>query len=218
LSSYEVPRSIIDTYLEQLLALQHQASDFISHPGTKGDLREKFLCQIIKAEFPALILATGVVEQKQGSHRQLDLIWLKPTARVGQLSCYDIADCRLIIEIKSTAKKSEMDALDESARLYKTLGNACPNLQIGMFCYSTEAKKKTVLSKFGFTYDGDLDAYNGYNCTLNIYPNVHFIFSLDLKGEEPRPYFVYRDNNGENVLMQESPAITHFLRLFQQEV
>lgn len=79
MSMDRIPRDIIDTYLERLLSLQHQASDWISHP----ILREKFLWQIIKGEFPSLLLENGVVEQKRGSHRQLDLIWLKPTDRAG---------------------------------------------------------------------------------------------------------------------------------------
>jgi len=218
LSSDRVPRDIIDTYLEQLLSLQYKASDWISHPGTKGSLREKFLWQIIKGEFPSLLLENGDVEQKRGSHRQLDLIWIKSTARVGQLSYYDIEDCKLIVEIKSVAKKSEMDALNQSLSIYRAMQNVCPNLQVGMFCYSTNAQKKTVLSKLGFDYDVELDAYSGYNNDTDIYPHVNFLFSLDLNDAEPRPYFVFRDNNGGNVLMQESPAITHFLRLFQQEI
>lgn len=111
-----------------------------------------------------------------------------------------------------------MDALNESARIYTALVNVYPNLQVSMFCYSIEALKKTVLVKLGYIYDADLDAYSGYDRAKDIYPHIKFFFSLDFNHEAPRPYFVYRDNNEKNVLIQESPAITHFLRLFQQEI
>jgi len=221
LSNDSEVRKEIDLYLERLLTLQYQASSYVSHPNTKGDLRENFLKQTIEGEFPLLRLEKGVVEKKRGSQKQLDLIWLKPNARVGLFHCYDIADCRLIIEIKSTAKKNDMEALNKIAGTYKTMEHTLPNLKVGMFCYSTNVQKKTFLHKLGFDYDSEIDAYSGYS--KDIYPQIDFFFSLDIHddestGDEQKPYFVYRDNNKSNVLILESPAITKFLNLFKQEL
>lgn len=207
------PRKEIDIYLEKLLALQYEASAWISHKPTKGTLREKFLIQVISGEFPWLgeYLKSGVVEQKCGSHRQLDMIWLKIEGRVGQLSYYDLSDCKVITEIKSKATATEIKQLEESASCYKGISP----IKVGMFCYSTQAKRETILKKFGFTYDNELDAFSGYDGSNDIYENIDFLFSLDIDAYVPRPYFVIKDASGENSLFLDSPVITHYLNLFR---
>ncbi|MCL2638322.1 MAG: hypothetical protein FWD48_08110 [Oscillospiraceae bacterium] len=207
-------RSINDIYLEKLLTLQYEASDFITHNLTKGTLREKFLIQVIVGEFPRLkdYLQSGVVEQKRGNHRQLDMIWLKQEGRVGQTSYYDLQDCEYITEIKSKATASEIKKLEESAVCYKAI---CP-IKVGMFCYATEANQKTVLKKFGFLHDRDIEAFSAYDESKDICKNIDFFFSLDINAEDSRPYFVMRDSLGKNSLFLNSPVITHYLNLFRQ--
>jgi hypothetical protein len=209
------PRKETDTYLEKLLALQHEASAWISHKPTKGELREKFLIQVILNEFPKLKrqLERGVVEEKVGSHRQNDIIWIKSTGRVGQLAFFDLADCNMIIEVKSIATASDMRKLEESSSLYKD----ARQLKTGIFCYSTDASRETVIKKFGFQYDKELDLFSAYNPNKDLFPSVDFIFSLDIAPKESKPYFIIKGNDKTNTLFLESPVITYFLNLFRGE-
>ena len=54
-------RNEIDLYIQELLSLQFKASKNISHNLTKGELREKFVKQVVLSQYPNLSLESGIL-------------------------------------------------------------------------------------------------------------------------------------------------------------
>ena len=160
-------RNEIDSYLQNLLALQFKASSGISHNLTKGELREKFVKQVVNSQYPNVQLKSGILTHDDWQSSQGDFIWLKANARV----------------------------------------------LVGMFCYATDATDKTVLKKFGFQYDKDLQGYCAYDATKDIFKEINFLYSLNI-GEDgtPSPYIVIRDIFGNCSLYNANPVIANFFK------
>lgn len=214
----------INIYLQNILSAQYDVSKDIGHKLTKGELREEFVKWVISEEYPYHLLKRGIVVCNEWQSSQNDFIWLKNNARVGRLNIYDVNDVSLIMEIKSTVQTNEIVALDEKAKLLKEKCVDKENLKIGMFCYSSRAKKQTVIDKFGFSYEKDIDAFKEYEHELDSYHNIDFFFSLDICGEAS-PYFIFRGNERQdieddhpikkNLLYLKSPVIDSFLMMFK---
>ena len=87
-----------------------------------------------------------------------------------------------------------------------------------MFCYGTVANAKTILRKFGFTYDKEIDGYNAYAKSKDVMPNVDFIFSLNIvddPDELTSAYLVARDFSGNCNLYIDNPVIRYFFNYFR---
>ena len=54
-------RTQIDTYLQEMLKMQFRVSDIIEHKVTKGELREKFIHQMVLSQFPNIIVKSGIL-------------------------------------------------------------------------------------------------------------------------------------------------------------
>jgi hypothetical protein len=214
----------IDIYLQNVLTAQYEVSNDINHELTKGELREEFVKWIVSGEYPNLILKSGIVVCDEWQSSQNDFLWLKNNARVGHLNVYDVNDISLVMEIKSNVQASEIAALNMNASLLKERCEDKEHLRIGMFCYGSHAKKQTVINKFGFQYEKDIDAYKQYKYECDLYHNIDFFFSLDIDGENS-PYFVFRGNERKdegdkystkkNLLYLHNPVIDSFLMLFK---
>ena len=180
-----------------------------------GELREAFIKRIICDEFESICLHKGILEVGNWQSPEIDFIWLKPNARVSGFRVFDGNDCRLHMEIKSTAKKEEFGYLNKYSGEIK---QRCPenNIKSGMFCYSTQSNRKSVLKDFGFKYDSSIKAFKTYNKEQDVYPNIDFVFGLDLQSSIKRPYFVMRDFYGDNGLFLNEPVIDYFLDLFKR--
>lgn len=213
-------RKDIDSYLQKLLALQFEASKNISHKPTKGGVREKFVKQVVKSEFPKLTLVSGTITHDEWESSQCDFIWLKDRARVGDLPIYELSDCNLFMEIKSNAKHAEMVALNTVADEIHSRARAInpdARVLVGMFCYSTDASEKTVLKKFGFQYDKDFQGYCAYNTGKDIFKKIDFLFSLNIAEDgTTSPYIVIRDIFGNCSLYNANPVIANFFNFFKQ--
>ena len=212
-------RNEIDLYLQNLLALQFTASKNISHALTKGELREKFVKQVILSQYPNLLLTSGILIDGEWQSTQCDFIWLKENARVGNFNLYELGDCNLFMEIKSAATHGELVHLNNIAEEIHTRSKAIDeNLRIivGMFCYTTEATEKTVLKKFGFKYDNDLEGYSAYNSSKDVFKNIDFIISLNITEDgTPMSYMVIRDIYGGCVLYNNNPIINNLFNYFK---
>ena len=192
-------REEIDLYLQDILKMQHMVSDNISHRLTKGELREKFIRRLVQDEFPTLLLKSGILCADTWQSTQGDLLWLKDGARVGNLNLYDLNDCRMFMEIKSSATAAELRSINETANNLKQHYTGESLIIVGMFCYGTSASEKTVLRKFGFTYDREIEGYNAYDQAKDRMRNVDFLFSLNIsdgRDESTLPYLVVRDYSG----------------------
>lgn len=207
----QVSRDVIDEYLEKLLKLQFEASETISHKLTKGELREKFIVNMVHNEFPNVTLRNGVLSADNWQSSQADFLLLKDNSRAGMVPVYDVNDCILFMEIKSLAKKREFACLEMHAKEIKEKNT---DLLVGIFCYSTIAKENTVLKQFGFKYDSHLMSYDAYNAKMDEYPHVDFIYSLNINNDG-EPFFVISDINSNRTLYKQSPVIKYFFNMFK---
>lgn len=212
MANYSVPREEIDAYLESLLILQYNASDFIKHKLTKGELREDFIKQVLEKEYGHLTIVNGTLIQDRWQSSQADFIHLKTDARIGSFRTFEINDCKLFMEIKSDAKKSEFVALNSTAIDIKS---RCKSIKVGMLCYTTNAKPHTVLKSFGFKFDKEIEGYNSYDESIDLYPNIDFMYSLNVSEDNLSPYFIMRDMWGKNNLYIKPPVINNFFNLFR---
>jgi hypothetical protein len=135
-------REEIDLYLQDILKMQHMVSDNISHRLTKGELREKFIRRLVQDEFPTLLLKSGILCADTWQSTQGDFLWLKDGARVGNLNLYDLNDCRMFMEIKSSATATELRSINETANNLKQHYTGESLIIVGMFCYGTSAVKR----------------------------------------------------------------------------
>lgn len=102
----------IDTYLQKLLELQFHVSEPITHKPTKGKLRENFIHQMVSEQFPKLILKSGILCSQDWQSTQADFLWLKDSARIGNLDSYELSDwATYLMEIKSCATAAEYKQL-----------------------------------------------------------------------------------------------------------
>lgn len=207
-------REEIDTYLERLLLLQYEASDFIKHKLTKGELREKFLMNMVRDEFPNILLGNGILTKGKWQSSQGDFLHLSQNGRIGSLNSYDAIDCKMFMEIKSKAKKREFDLLEQHALEIKAQNSS---IKVGMFCYSTSAKELTVLKNQGFKYDKTILAYDMYDGKHDQCPNIDFLYCLNYNDEgDSLSYFVYRESTGNKLLFKDSPVINYFFNMLRQ--
>lgn len=209
-----------DEYLEKLLLLQFEASKLFNHKPTKGEIREEFIKQIIISQFEGVKLYKGAIVSTNYQSSQIDLIAVKQqssprTRKLGNNTLIDIKDAKLIVEVKSIAKTSELNNLDILSRQIKEL-NDYKNTKIGMFMYDYEIKKENMLKKFGFSYDSEIDSYS--NDTSIEYPNIDFIVSLDSNSNSSyisKSFFLIKDSfSNRYVLYIVPPTSKHFFNLF----
>lgn len=193
-------RNEIDLYIQELLSLQFKASKNISHNLTKGELREKFVKQVVMSQYPNLSLKSGILIDGEWQSTQGDFIWLKENARVGNFNFYELRDCNLFMEIKSNATHKEIVHLNNIAGEMHTRVKAkdeASRIIVGMFCYTTDATDNTVLKKFGFKYDKELDGFDLYDSSKDVFKNIDFMISLNISEDGiSTPYMVIRDIYG----------------------
>lgn len=211
-------RDEVDLYIQEVLKMQYMVSNNISHRLTKGELREKFIRRVVQDEFPNLLLKSGILCEGTWQSTQGDFLWLRDDARIGNLDLYDLKDCLMFMEIKSQATAKELRAINDTAKNLKQRYTGDFPIKVGMFCYGTVANAKTILRKFGFTYDKEIDGYNAYAKSKDVMPNVDFIFSLNIvddPDELTSAYLVARDFSGNCNLYIDNPVIRYFFNYFR---
>ncbi len=211
-------RDEVDLYIQEVLKMQYMVSNNISHRLTKGELREKFIRRVVQDEFPNLLLKSGILCEGTWQSTQGDFLWLRDGARIGNLDLYDLKDCLMFMEIKSQATAKELRAINDTAKNLKQRYTGDFPIKVGMFCYGTVANAKTILRKFGFTYDKEIDGYNAYAKSKDVMPNVDFIFSLNIvddPDELTSAYLVARDFSGNCNLYIDNPVIRYFFNYFR---
>ncbi len=211
-------RDEVDLYIQEVLKMQYMVSNNISHRLTKGELREKFIRRVVQDEFPNLLLKSGILCEGTWQSTQGDFLWLRDGARIGNLDLYDLKDCLMFMEIKSQATAKELRAINDTAKNLKQRYTGDFPIKVGMFCYGTVANAKTILRKFGFTYDKEIDGYNAYAKSKDVMPNVDFIFNLNIvddPDELTSAYLVARDFSGNCSLYIDNPVIRYFFNYFR---
>lgn len=205
----------IDTYLQNMIQMQFKVSEPINHKVTKGELREKFIHNMVKEQFPNLTIKSGILCSGNWQSTQGDFLWLNNNARIGNLNVFNLNDCKMFIEIKSCAKTNELQKIENTSKTIKAKCSKEHHVYVGMLCYSTKAKKQTVLKNIGFAYDREIDAFQAYNKELDTMKHVDFLYSLNIETDKAEPYFVVRDYLGNCTLFQDNPVIQYFFNFFK---
>lgn len=210
-------RTQIDAYYEKMLKLQFEASEDIEHKLTKGELREKFLKKFFKEELVNLSITDGILCQGEWQSSQGDFIVLKSTARMGNMNVYDACDCSLFMEVKSRVVTSEYQELNDRAIELKGKNE---DIIVGMFSYSSRAKRKTVVEKFGFNYDRQMEMYDDYNAALDQYPNIDFYYNLnvDYEKDEEFAYCIIKNADNKKTLFLKPPVIGDLINVFKRTI
>ncbi len=209
-------RQEIYLYDQQMLAAQYVASENISHKVTKGTTREQFIKSVLLQKYSHLKLQTGILECGYWQSTQADLIWLNNSCEESSFSVYNLHECKMFMEVKSFVQASEIADLDAISAEMKQRHREAKRLKTGMFCYKTSAKKKTIARKFGVNYDETHSAFGSYNKDHDIFPNIDFLFSLDLNEDNNAPYLLIRDISGACQLNLSYPVINYFFALFAE--
>ena len=203
------------SYLDDLLRLQSEAADRHNHMGVLGAVRENFVVQILSERVDEIKIHTGEVTCKAGDLGQHDIIIRQigtvNTELGGQIRL-SATDCAGIIEIKSNAKGSEITAFDKKSALVKSDN---PEAVCGMVCYKLNCRKDTILKRFGFFYDEDIEGFVIGNPTSPTYNNLDFILCLDeeleTKGDnEYGKSFFLKKGQGYELFIQ-PPYMKYFL-------
>lgn len=179
-----------DQYSENLLLAQYDVSEIISHELMKGEVREDFIIDVLKScSDPAPNLVKGTVSDGTNDAGQLDIILLKPYAhprRVGTQYFVAKEDALCILEVKGNCRGKDLKKANLTAEKIRNLqGDVNP--LYGVICYKVELQEKTILKRFGFSFDSSTQTYFDRANVPNEdedswqkleYPNLDFFISI----------------------------------------
>jgi len=209
-------------YNQALLNAQYGVSEIIEHLQTRGEVREDFIRDLIIKRKRNLLVGTGFLSDGQAQSPQCDIIIAQNSAPVnvlGQKICLNVADCKLVVEVKSNLTAQDIKQYDEkAARIKKMMGQSKP--VCGIFCYKFNFRKNTLLRRFRYVYDAEIMQYNENPALALEYPNIDFIISISeeeesMKNENVKKQFFLIKNEvtGGYSFFNDYPPIKHFWRL-----
>jgi len=209
-----------DEYLEKLLLLQYEASNIFNHKPTKGDVREEFIKHGICSQYDNARLYKGAIVSNGYQSSQIDIIAVSKnssprTRSLGNNTLIDVKDAKLIVEIKSIAKTSELCNLNNLAKEIKKQDEYI-DAKVGMFMYEYQIKKENMLKKFGYKYDAEIDSY--IDEAPIEFQNIDFLVSIDSKSSlrgSGKGFFLIKDSSTNRfILFLAPPTSKHFIDLF----
>lgn len=180
-----------DRYSEDLLMAQYDVSEIISHELTKGEVREDFLISVLEScSEPKPTLVKGSILDDQQDAGQLDIILCRPYShprRLGSQCLVEKHDALCVIEVKGNCTGRDLKKADSKAVIIKSLKGE-QNPLCGVVCYRSELKEKTILNRFGYSYDNKTNTFFD-DATISSkgesdwgkieYPNLDFFVSLE---------------------------------------
>ena len=151
-----------DQYSEDMLMAQHDISNIISHELMKGEVREDFLLDTLRAcSDPAPVIVKGTISDGITDAGQLDLILLRSYSHPRKLGtqCYvEKRDALCVIEVKGNCTGRDLKNAEKKAQVIQSLDGANKPLY-GVVCYRAQLEEKTILNRFGFRYDRETFTY-----------------------------------------------------------
>lgn len=180
-----------DQYSENLLMAQYDVSEIITHQLMKGEVREDFLISTLEScSDPKPKLVKGTISDGQDDAGQLDIILCHPYAHLRRLGtqCFvEKNDALCVIEVKGNCTGRDLKKADKKAVMIHNLqGQREP--QYGVVCYKVDLELKTIMGRFGYSYDVANRTYFD-NATIPNeaeadwrridYPNLDFFVSLE---------------------------------------
>lgn len=192
-----------DEYQEKLLQAQFEITEEVYPFLERGEIREGFLKDMLSIRFNHLSFRKGIIGSSKNKSGQCDVIVCLKSAERRPLSDHDlvnIEDCKIVVEIKSNATGNDFKEFNKKSKKIKAMGKNKP--LCGIFCYRIDILKTTLLKRFGYKYQIDIDGYewdilNG--SSLIKYPNMDFVVSIhktkieDDGGEEDKQLFLQLD-------------------------
>lgn len=212
--------NVFAQYYEDLLRAQYRVSEAVQQTLPRGTIREDFLRDIVLARKGSLRAKKGVICKGILQSGECDLVFHDISATIQPLGDQIIIEptfCRLALEVKSNATGSDIKKTNKN---FETIKSLDPNNQphCGLFCYNTVLTKETVLKRFGFVYDKDLESWVD-NPSLKIeYPHIDFIISIACLEEDEecieKQFFLIKDEiSGRFNLVLEYPIIKNFFAI-----
>jgi len=159
----------------------------------------------------------GIVTKNGTQSGECDLIIHEISATttiLGDEIMIEPRHCKLVLEVKSNATGKEIKKTNKNFEKIKGIDPDIKPL-CGLFCYNTALEKKTILNRFGWTYDKDLESWKE-NTALGIeYPHIDFIVSIACLEEDnecmEKQFFLIKDSeSGRYILRSEYPIIKNF--------
>lgn len=213
---------ILAQYYEDLLRLQYQVSENIVQMLPRGTVREDFLRDIILNKRDSLRIKKGIIAKGSVQSGECDHIYYNQSATVNRMGDQVMIDPKyvsLVVEIKSNA--TGLDIKKSNLNFHKIKSLDPENVpKCGVFCYNTTITKKTVLSRFGFSYDNETLSWKESESPVISYPDTDFITNVAcLCADEDRTeeqYFLIKDDlSGKYTLLPEYPIIKNFFSIIE---
>jgi len=204
-------------YYEDLLRSQYQVSEFVQQKLPRGTIREDFLKDLVLKRKESIRGKKGIVSFDGTQSGECDLIFHDISATItplGEQILIEPKHCKLILEVKSNATGNDIKKTNDNFETIKTI-DTDHNPVCGLFCYNTSISKGAILSRFGWHFDNELEAWvetPGYDLE---YPNIDFIICIaSLEEDEEcieKQFFLIKDEtSGRFVLRQDYPIIKNF--------
>jgi hypothetical protein len=180
-----------DQYSENMLMAQYDISDIITHELMKGEIREDFLIATLEScSEPKPFFVKGTLSDGTNDAGQLDILLCRPYSHLRRLGsqCYvSKEDALCVIEVKGNCTGADLKKAVQKAKVIGALqGQQSPIY--GVVCYKVALELKTIMKRFGFSYDSVNNTYFD-NATipneiernwLKIeYPDLDFFVSLE---------------------------------------
>jgi hypothetical protein len=180
-----------DQYSEDLLLAQYDVSEIISHELMKGEIREDFLKAMLETcSEPSPLLVRGTVSDGNDDAGQLDIILCRQFAHVRKLGTHSLverADALCVIEVKGNCTGRDLRRASEKAKRIRGMEGGDAPLY-GIVSYKVALELRTILDRFGHTYDAAAGTYFD-NATIPNeaellwkavdYPELDFFISLE---------------------------------------
>jgi hypothetical protein len=199
-------------YSQNLLLAQYNVAEIINHELTRGEVREDFLIQVLQAQFvPRPQFHKGTISDGQTDAGQIDIMLCRPHREIFQLGNQIMIrpdDCLCAIEVKGNARGNDLQRFDERAQRIKAMRAATFPL-CGIFCYRIELQERTILNRFGFSFNAETQSYFDDEGRVIAYPNTDFFVSLD----EACPLFLRQLENGRFTRIFEFPILRNVFQI-----
>ncbi len=208
---------IFAQYYEDLLKAQYKVSQIVQQNLPKGTIREDFLRELVLKKKESLRAKKGMVSMGLKQSGECDLIFYDSSATInpiGDQIMIEPKHCRLILEIKSNATRSDLKKTNNNFQKIKEIDLENKPL-CGLFCYNSKIEKKTVLKSFGWVFDEELKSWEE-NLSLEMkYLHIDFMVCIACLEEDEEytehQFFLVKDRSSQRfVLKQEYPIIKNF--------
>lgn len=218
-----------DEYLERLLQAQYDASEFVEHKLTRGEIREDFIRSIIEKEYRSLSCVKGFLCTNNDQLGQCDLAILPLNVRLrsnGNQIQIDPAETKLVCDVKSTITTRDIKKANDLGKKMQMLYSDNSPL-VGLFGYRIKNQLKSFVGDFGYTLQRlDSNDTGTYSLTLDYtprYPYIDFIISIhntniqleeNINQPDTRKFYIIRDrNNNKFNLFLNEPITKNFFDL-----